>query len=204
MNHKHLLGLLAGCASVAAMVPTAAHARTVLETLTYDDVILDTPATPDAPIVSPRGHPLTVRAEVNRTTGSFTVAPSGFSVPVYKLSAPLAGTIRISLKGPATGTLSFATGNLVLHADFLAKITLSGYGECTKNTGPVTLSTSAAAPFATHPFPHGATGPVTGDGAFGALWKSLAPGSGPACSVVDPVTAGSGGIWVSRGISPRG
>ena len=200
MNRKFIIaGIVAG-ACLGAAGPAAAQTITV--PLQFDHVVLDTPATPNAQIVKPGGQPLVVQAQVDPSNGQFTVQPSGFSMPAYSFTSPAPGTATISLKNPATGTADFANGALIMNADLLATINIQGYGSCTKDTGPITLSTSTTAPLPGQNFPAGANGITTGNGAFGYGWSNLAPGTGPACSLIDGATAGKGGFWVSRGISP--
>jgi len=199
VHRKLILGATIACAFLAAAAPAGA----TIVPLTFDHMVLDTPATPKMQVVTPKTQPLTVNADVNFTNGTFTVQPSDWHFPVYTMTQPVPGTVDIELKGPASGAFDPSTGNLTFNADFLATINVQGYGECTKDTGPLTLSTTTTEPIAGHPFPATATGAQSGDGAFGAGWTSLAPGTGPACAtLVDPAVQGKGGIWISRGISP--
>jgi hypothetical protein len=200
--HRKLL--VAGVVAVASLgIAAPAFAQTMVP-LTFNHLVLDTPVTGNAQIVSPTTQPLTVDADVDLTTGAFTVQPSGLTVPSYSFTSPVNGSITLALNGPATGTVDFATGALTLNADFTADITLTGAGNCVKDTGPLSLSTAATKPIPGQAFPAGATGATTGDGAFGASWTTLAPGTGSACAVVDSAVDGPGGIWVSRGINPPG
>ena len=198
MNRKFIIaGIVAG-----ACLGAAAPAGAVPVSLQFDHVVLDTPATPKAQVVKPGGQPLVVQSDVDPSTGNFTVQPSGFTMPAYTFTSPAPGSATVSLKSPATGNVNFATGALTLNADLIATITIQGYGSCTKDTGPLTLSTATTAPLPGQNFPAGATGVATGNGAFGAGWSTLAPGTGAACSLIDGATAGKGGFWISRGISP--
>lgn len=198
MHRKLILGAAVACASLVMAAPAGA----VPFQLTFDHMVMDTPATPNVQVVSPKGQPLTIVADVNPSTGQFTVQPSDWHFPVYTMSQPVPGTVDIELKSPASGQWDPTSGTLIFNADFLAKITVQGYGDCTKDTGPLSLSTSTTVPLAGVKFPATTTGVVTGNGAFGAGWSSLAAGTGTACSVVDPAVQGKGGLWISRGISP--
>lgn len=197
--HKSILGGIVACGCLVAAGPAAAAVTPV--PLTFDHVVLDTQATPKAQVVSP-AHPLKVTANVDTSTGQFTVQPSDWSFPTYTLTSPVKGSIAIGLNGPATGQVNPATGQLALKAGFVATITLQGYGQCVQDVPNLTLSTSATAPLPGKAFPAGTTGLLTGAGAFGGDWSSLPPGTGPACSTVDAAIGNKGGIWISRGINP--
>ena len=198
MNRKFIIaGIVAG-----ACLGAAGPASALNVPLQFNHVVLDTPATPKAQIVTPTTQPLTVNANVDPSTGNFTVQPSDFTMPAYNFSSPAPGSATISLKNPASGNVNFATGALTLNADMLATINIQGYGSCTKDTGPVTLSTATTQPLPGQNFPAGPTGVATGAGAFGTGWSTLAPGTGPACPLIDGATAGKGGFWISRNISP--
>ncbi len=180
-----------------------ALAQTAPSTLSFDHVVLDTPGTGDAQVVSPTTAPLTVTANLDPTTGDFTVDPSGFSAPTYTFTSPTPGSATIALASTASGTVDFSTGAVTLTGDFLATINLGSYGSCTIDTGPETLSTATTKPLAGVAFPAGATGLASGDGAFGVGWSTLpASTDGTACPLVNSVADGPGGIWISRGISP--
>ena len=198
MNRKFIIaGIVAG-----ACLGAAGPAGATTVPLQFNHVVLDTPATPNAQIVTPSTQPLTVNADVNLSTGQFTVQPSDFTMPAYNFTSPAPGSATISLKNPASGQV-FPDGSLTLNADLLATINIQGYGSCTKDTGPITLSTSTTQPLQGVKFaPAGPTAVATGTGAFGYGWSTLAPGTGPACSLIDGATAGKGGFWVSRNISP--
>jgi hypothetical protein len=184
------------------MLFAAAPAGAAPVALTFDHVVLDTQATPNGEVVSPSTDPLKVNADVDPTTGDFTVQPADFDFPEYSFSTPVQGTIDIFLKDPGTGHADFATGKLSFTGTFQAKVTVTGIGDCTKTVGPITLTTETTDPLPGQPFPAGPTGPITGDGAFGVGWPSLDPGTGPGCGLIDSFTSGEGGIWISRGISP--
>jgi hypothetical protein len=189
-------------ASAAALVAAAPASATIVP-LTYDHVVLDTPATPNGEVVSSSTPPLKVNADVNLATGDFTVQPPDFDFPEYSFSTPVNGTIDIFLHEPATGKVNFGTGQLAFTGIFDAKITVTGVGDCTKTVGPITLTTETQEPLPGTPFPPGASGPVSGPGAFGAGWETLNPGTGPGCGIIDSFTTGKGGIWISRGIDPK-
>jgi hypothetical protein len=200
VNRKFLIGSAVACVCLGATA--SAGAATIPVPLSFNHVVLDTPSTHNAQIVTPSTQPLTVTAEVDTMTGDFTVQPSGFSMPSYSFSSPVPGTVTVALKQPATGNVNFVTGAVTMNADLLANIAIESYGSCQKDTGPLTLSTSTTQPLPGQNFPAGTTGVASGPGAFGAGWSSLAPGTGQACSVVDPAVQGKGGFWVSRDISP--
>jgi hypothetical protein len=198
---------LAAAMALAAPVPAlAAPAKadtTSPLTLSFDHVVLDTPGTGDAALVSDSTQPLTVTAEVDPTTGDFTIAPSDFHVPAYTFTEGGGGSVTVALKNAATGNIDDATGALTLNADFLTTLTSASYGSCVIDTGALTLSTATTQPLAGVAFPTGATGIVSGNGAFGSGWSTLAPGTGSACSLINQFVDGPGGIWVSRGIAPK-
>ena len=198
MNRKFIIaGIVAG-----ACLGAAGPAGAITVPLQFNHVVLDTPGTGKAQIVTPSTQPLTVNANVDPSTGNFTVQPSDFTLPTYNFSKPAPGSSTISLKNPATGNVNFATGAVTMNADMIANITIQGLGSCTKDTGPLTLSTATTQPIPGQNFPAGATGVATGTGAFGAGWSTLAPGTGSGCSVIDSAVDGPGGFWVSRNISP--
>jgi hypothetical protein len=195
--------LIATAIAAGAALVAAAPAGAVPVALTYDHVVLDTPATPNAEVVSASTQPLKVNADVDLATGNFTVQPADFDFPEYSFSTPVNGTIDIFLHDPASGTINFTTGQVKFTGTFDAKITVTGIGDCTKTVGPIDLTTETQKPLPGTPFPPGPTGAATGNGAFGAGWDTLAPGTGPGCGIIDSFTTGEGGIWVSRGIDPK-
>ncbi|HTU30464.1 MAG TPA: hypothetical protein VMF07_13860 [Solirubrobacteraceae bacterium] len=199
--HRKLI-VAAAVLAVSLTAAASASAQTTPVPLSFNHFVLDTPATPYAQVVSPSTQPLTITADVDMSTGQFTVQPSDFSAPTDHFTQPLPGSVTIALASPATGQVDPTTGAVTLDADFTATVTLNGDGSCVKTTGPLTLSTAATTPLPGTAFPAGTTGVVTGTGAFGAGWSTLAPGTGTACGLVDPATAGKGGIWISRNISP--
>jgi hypothetical protein len=199
LHRKLAIGGATVAAFLAFAVPAAMADTTVPVTLSFNNVVLDTPATPDAQVVSPTTQPLTATADVDTTTGAFTIQPSAFSVPTYNFTSPVTGSASLALNGPATGTVDFATGAVTMNADILATISITGDGSCTIDTGALTLSTATTEPLAGEDFPAGTTGVASGNGAFGAGWSSLPAGTGPACTLVDAaVDNGSGGIWIAR------
>jgi hypothetical protein len=195
--------LIATAIATGAALVAAAPAVADPVALDFDHVVLDTEATPNGEVVSPSTDPLRVKADVDLATGDLTVQPDDFDFPEYSFSTPVQGTIDIFLHGPASGHADFATGRLSFTGTFDAKVTVNGIGDCTKTVGPTTLTTETAKPLPGQPFPPGPTGPSSGRGAFGVGWKTLEPGTGPGCGLIDAFTSGEGGIWVSRGIDPR-
>ncbi len=202
--HRTLAAVAIASAATTLAFAAPALADTTPIPLSFDNLVLDTPATGDAAVVSPSTAPLAVTANVDTTTGDFTIDPSAFSAPTYAFSQPVSGTLSLALASTASGNVNFATGAVTMTGDFLSTITIPSLGgACMIDTGSLTLSTATTAPLPGKAFPAGATGVATGDGAFGAGWSSLNPGTGPACATVDSfVDNGAGGIWVSRGISP--
>jgi hypothetical protein len=193
------LALAAGPLVLAAPAQAAATPTP----LSFDHLVLDTQVTGEAEIVSDGTAPLTVTADIDPTTGDFTVDPASFSAPTDTTSE---GSLSLALAGQASGNLNFTTGAVTLNGDFLATINAPSLGgSCTIDTGPLTLSTATTVPLAGMAFGAGPTSLQSGDGALGAGWSSLAPGTGPACPTIDSfIDSSAGGIWVSRGISPTG
>lgn len=204
MHRKTLVGGLAACACLAAALPAAASADTTVPIqLSFNHLVIDTPVTPNAQVVTPTTQPASVTADVNTTTGQFTVPTDGFSAPAYEFTSPTDGSITLTLAKEASGTVDPNTGALTLTADFLADIVTKSYGSCDQPTGTITLSTSGTKPLPGHVFPTGDEGFISGAGAFGAGWSSIpTPGTGSGCQVIDSFIQGSGGIWFSRDISP--
>ncbi|HET9074913.1 MAG TPA: hypothetical protein VFN48_10065 [Solirubrobacteraceae bacterium] len=200
MHRTLAIGSAVLATSMAFAAP--AMAQTIAVPLTFDHAVLDTPVTGKAQIVTPSTKPVAVTANVDPTTGDFTVDPSAFSVPPYSFTSPVPGTASIALAKQATGVVDFATGALTMNADFLATINLGSAGSCTIDTGMLTLSTATTKPLPGHAFPAGTTGVATGDGAFGVGWPTLPAGTGQACPLVNGTVDGPGGLWISRGISP--
>ncbi|WP_249010593.1 hypothetical protein [Conexibacter sp. DBS9H8] len=201
MPSKFAVGAVTVAASMA-LAAAPALAQTVPVNLSFNHLVLDTPVTGDAQVVTPKTAPVRATAQVDPTTGAFTIDPSTFSVPTYSFTSPTPGTATLSLASQASGTVDFATGAVTMTADFLTTINTALTGSCTLNTGTLTLTTSATKPLPGIRFPAGPTGVATGDGAFGAAWSTLPPGTGPGCAEIDSFVAGPGGIWVSRGITP--
>jgi hypothetical protein len=129
------------------------------------------------------------------------------SFPSYSFSIDgFSGTINTTLAKPATGTINFGTGAVTMVADFAADVHLNGVtGDCTLDTGNVSLSTANTQPLMGVAFPAGASGPVSGAGAFGGTWSSVttSPSSAEACTLlaVGGLT-GPGGLWISRNLTP--
>ncbi len=196
--------LAIGGAVLVAMLAFAGRAfadTTTPVQLTFDHMVLVTPDL-TAQVVSPTTQPLTVTADVDTTTGAFTIAQSDFSAPTYSFTSPVAGTAQVALAAPATGQLDPTTGAVEITGNFQSTITITGEGSCVVDTGTITLSTATTKPYPGQDFPAGETGAITGDGAFGTGWSTLPPGTGSACTLVNPAVDGTGGIWISRGISP--
>jgi hypothetical protein len=189
-------------ATIAFAAPAMADTITPIA-LSFNNVVLDTPATGDAALVSPSTQPLNVTADVDITTGAFTVAPSDFSAPTYTFTAPTPGTATVTLDGPATGAVDLATGALTLTADFQATITANDIGSCTIDTGPETLTTATTLPLPGLSFPVGVTGFITGDGAFGVGWSSLPAGTGTVCALLNSAIDGPGGLYIARTTPPE-
>lgn len=199
LHRKLVVGGIVAAACMGVAAP--AGAATTPVPLTFNHAVIDAPTIGAAQIVTPSTQPLTITADVDTTTGQFTVQPSDFSAPTYNFSSPVPGSLTLTLKSPASGQFDPTTGAVVMNADFLANISING-GSCVKDTGALQLSTSTTKPFPGQTFGPGATSIVTNNGAFGAGWSTLAPGTGSACSLVDPAVQGAGGIWISRGIAP--
>jgi hypothetical protein len=188
-------------ASMAFAGPAMADTVTPVP-LSFNNVVLDTPATGDGYLVSPTTTPLTLTADVDTTTGAFSIQPADFSAPTYSFTSPATGTASVTLADPATGVVDPMTGSLTMTADFLATITINDIGSCQINTGPQTLTTATTAPLAGLNFPVGTTGFVTGEGAFGVGWSTLPPGTGSACTFINKEVDGPGGLWIARTTPP--
>lgn len=188
-------------AALLALLLAAPAAKAVDVGVTFDYAVLDTPATPDATVVSPDGEPIKATAAVNETTGAFTIEPAAFDFPQYSFSDPIPGTIDVFLNSQATGLLDFATGQVTMAADFRAEV-VTQLGTCNVNTGPITMSTENSEPLPGQRFPAGASGVVTGPGALSVSWQSLSVGSEPGCSLIGQFVNGPGGFWISKGIAP--
>lgn len=199
-----LCGVLAA-ASLAAAAPASAA---IPETLTFHDAVLDTPNTGGVQVIKPTGTPLTITAQVTLTgptTATFTVAPSDWHFPTYNLTKPAPGTLNVTLKNTANGTVNFATGAVTMTADLLSDVNITGVGDCQIDTGNLNFTTAAKQPLLGLNFPAGATGVNTGKGALGVPWSSLPAGTGPdatACTLINPYLAGVGGLWISGNITP--
>jgi hypothetical protein len=187
-------------AVVALAAPAPALAADV--PITFDNAVLDTPATPDAVVVDPSGPPVKAVAAV-ADDGSFTVAPATFDFPQYTFSSPVSGTIDVILNSPATGMIDLATGQVTMNADFEAQVKVTGFGDCNIDTGPVVLSTENKDPLPGSRFPAGAGAIGTGPGALAVAWESLPPGTGAGCALINPFVGGRGGFWISKGIAPK-
>jgi hypothetical protein len=198
MNRRTLT--LAGAAMAASLAFTASASAQTPVTLSFNHVVLNTPATPDAQIVTPSSQPLTMAADVN-PDGSFTVQPPDFHAPTYTTTSPVDASVTVSLADPATGSMDATTGALSMTADFLATLTVPNYGSCTVDTGDLTLTTATTQPLAGQRFPATPTGISSGAGAFGVGWSTLPPGTGSICSEIDSYVDGPGGIWISRNIT---
>src|SRR4051812_9064650 len=101
---------IAASMAIAAAVP----ANAAIVPLQFDHAALYTPATPDMQPVSPSTPPLKINADVNQTTGDYTVQPADWDFPEYAFSSPIPGRVDITLPTPATGRVDFATGKLSL------------------------------------------------------------------------------------------
>lgn len=196
-----MLGAVAGSAFLG-LATQASAAPSLPVNLNFNAVNLTTPGTGSQWIVSPSGAPVMATANVtptSATTASFTISPGQWNFPTYNMVKPVPGSVSIGLKGPANGTVDFTTGAVSVNADLVATINITGYGSCTKDTGPITMTTGTTSPLNGAAFPAGQAGVATGTGAFGAGWATLAPGTGPACStLVDPAVDGPGGVWFAR------
>ncbi len=187
--------------ALAALLLVAPAAQALDVPVEFDYAVLDTPATPDATVVSPEGGSIKATAAVDPVTGDFTIDPATFDFPQYSFSSPIPGTIDVTLNAPATGNVSFATGKVTLNADFKANVNTS-LGACNVDTGPITLSTENTEPLPGQAFPPGPTGVVTGPGALGVSWQSLTVGNDPGCALIGQFVNGPGGFWISKGIAP--
>jgi CARDB len=185
--------------ALALLATSAAHASPV--TLTFDHVVLDTPATPKLEVVT-SAAPMSVAANLDQASGDFTIAPADFHFPAYTLTTPVRGTANLSLAGPASGHVDFASGLVTLTGRLAAKVTVPILGSCTITTMPLTLSTASTSPLAGRLFPTGPAGLATGPGALAGSWSSLPAGSGSACGAVGSALGGAGGVWLSKGIAP--
>ncbi len=197
---KALLKLAAAGVVSLAVVATAAAAPTPM-TLEFDHVVLSTPATPDTVLTSP-STPVTMIAQYDSSTGSFTVAPATLVFPSSTFTSPVPGKIRIVLGQPATGQFNAATGQLTMTIDFVADITVTGVGSCTIDPGAHEYSTGNAVVYPGSPFPSTANGLFTGPGAISGGWTSVPAGVGDACGLIGSAVDGPGGFWLSMGLAP--
>jgi len=193
--------LFAGASPAAPpAAPPAAQATPI--TLSFDHAVFNTPATPKMETVSPSTAPLKITADVDVSTGAFTVQPADWDFPEYTATSPVPGKLDVELTKPASGTANLATGALSMTAELKFKITVNGIGQCDKTTN-LNMTTETDRPLKGTPFPAGPSGFVSGNGAFGAGWDDLPPGTGDGCQAIEQFAAGSGGFWVSRGIDPK-
>src|SRR4051794_10880016 len=119
------LSALAAATAALVIAPSALAADVPV---TFDNAVLDTPATPKAVVVDPSGPPITSVAVVN-DDNTFTIDPATFDFPKYSFQSPLPGSIDVILNSPATGTIDPATGRIDMTADFQAQVTVNGLGD---------------------------------------------------------------------------
>lgn len=195
------LSILAA-AALSLAVADVASAQTTPVPLSFDNAVLNTPATPNAVLVSPSTTPITATADVDLTTGAFTIDPANLHFPSRSFTSPAPGSIQVSLGAPATGQLIPATGQVALTADFTAQITITGVGGCAIDTGSQTYSTENSTVYPGKRFPTGPTGVATGPGAITGGWATLPDGTGPGCTLLNSLVKGPGGLWISNGVAP--
>jgi hypothetical protein len=174
--------------------------------LSFNNAVLDVPGAHNSVVISPSTTPLTTTATISAppsgTVQAFTIDPADFHFPVFNFTSPAPGSISAHLNGAANGTFDAATGKVDLTADIVADITVLG-NPCAVDAGPLAFSTdNPGPPLAGTRFPAGAAGVVTGAGAFVASWPTLPDGVGSGCSIVNGLTKGPGGLWISRNITP--
>ena len=179
----------------------SAAAQTIPVPLSFNNAVLTTPGFKDVVVVSPKTPPITAIAQLDESTGAFTINPSDFHFPPHSFSSPVPGTVQVALNAPAKGQFNPATGFLTVTADYLATINLSGIGSCVADTGQQTYTTSNTTVYPGVPFPATASGPVTGPGAFTGGWPNVSS-SGAACPLLSSSLNGPGGLWISKNISP--
>jgi hypothetical protein len=196
------LSLIGGAASAGA---AKCGAPAVCIPLSFNNAVLDVPGAKNSVVISPSTAPLNTVATVTTppagTVQSFTIDPLDFDFPAFSFTDPVAGTIDARLNGTAAGSFNSATGQVTLNADIIAEISVLG-NPCSVDTGLLTFSTEGTEPLPGVRFPPGPTGVVTGAGAITASWATLPPGTGAGCPIVNGLTNGPGGLWISRNITP--
>jgi hypothetical protein len=175
--------------------------------LSFNNAVLDVPGAHNSVVISPSTAPLNVKATISTppsgTVQAFTIDPADFDFPQFNFTSPVTGSIDAHLGHTATGSFDAATGKVDLTADIVADITVLG-NPCSVDAGDLTFSTdNPGPPLPGTRFPAGPTGVVTGAGAFVASWATLPPGTGSGCAIVNGLTNGPGGLWISRNITPN-
>jgi hypothetical protein len=174
--------------------------------LSFNNAVLDVPGAHNSIVISPSTAPLNTVATISTppsgTVQAFTIDPADFDFPQFNFTTPVTGSIDAHLGGTASGQFDAATGKVNLNADIVADITVLG-NPCTVDAGTLGFSTdNPGPPLPGTRFPAGATGVVTGAGAIVASWPTLPAGTGSGCPIVNGLTNGPGGLWISRNITP--
>jgi NPCBM-associated, NEW3 domain of alpha-galactosidase len=175
--------------------------------LSFNNAVLDVPGARNSVVISPSTTPLTTTATISTppsgSVQAFTIDPADFHFPTFNFTTPVSGSITAHLNGPASGTFDASNGKVDLTADIVADITVLG-NPCSVDAGPLAFSTdNPGPPLPGTRFPPGAAGVVTGAGAFVASWSTLPDGTGSGCPIVNGLTKGPGGLWISRNITPN-
>jgi len=169
--------------------------------ISFNNMVLGT-SVGNLVVASQKTAAITANATAN-ADGTFTIQPNAISIPTASFTTPVPGQVTVGLNSPATVMVNPATGQLSLSADFTASVNVTGLGQCTVDTGTQTYSTDGKGAYPGQRFPLGAQGFLTGAGAIGGGWTSLAsPPVGPGCTFLASVLNGAGSLWISRNISP--
>jgi hypothetical protein len=197
------VSLIGGASSASAAACTYPQACVPLS---FNNAVLDVPGAHNSVVISPSTTPLTTTATLTPPIGgnpqTFTIDPADFHFPTFNFTSPAPGSITAHLNGAATGQFDATNGKVDLTADVVADITVLGQ-PCAVDAGPLNFSTdNPGPPLPGTRFPAGAAGVLTGPGAFVASWPTLPDGTGGGCGIVNGLTKGPGGLWISRDITP--
>jgi hypothetical protein len=131
--------------------------------------------------------------------GAYTVPVADIDFPSFTgelLTFPL--EVEVSTATPLTGTYTSATGSMVGDSsNWTATITFNGE-PCTITPIPLAFSTATNTVFEGNAFDTGT--PMGENGAVSDDWSALPPGTGTGCDLINSVTQGDGGLWLSDGV----
>ncbi len=174
-----------GVSSASAVTATFDHGSLKLPAASFEII------TPDDPVLL-ANFP---------ADGAYSIVPGDVTFPTFSGEALPGVNVDVTLapQENLTGTYTAATGTMTGDAsDWLATLAVNG-DPCVIGPFPMAFTTANNAVFQGDLFDAASSPPV--NGSISNAWTGLPAGVGDGCGLINALTSGAGGIWLSNNVA---